>query len=119
MRNNVLASPYDAARQLKNLWNLYGIDNPRHKPLAQTFENLESFATSTLQWRFETFCGFSIEPGWTPPNNANNQAYACQLLEHRYVNWHQGRRGHRRFGSGIWVLKKFWGSFEASVVVKV
>ncbi|KAI0470531.1 hypothetical protein GGR56DRAFT_668041 [Xylariaceae sp. FL0804] len=55
--------PWQAARELKRLWDAYNADNTKYKPTTPTVENADSYAAAALEFYFLSTCEWTvIEP---------------------------------------------------------
>lgn len=52
--------PWQAARELKRLWDAYNGDNSKYKPLWSPIENAESYAAAALEFIFLNFCEWEV-----------------------------------------------------------
>lgn len=52
--------PWEAARELHNLWNAYNGDNTKYKPTFPATENAESYAAAALEFHFLSKCKWDV-----------------------------------------------------------
>ncbi|KAF2854224.1 hypothetical protein T440DRAFT_388707 [Plenodomus tracheiphilus IPT5] len=52
--------PWQAARELKRLWDVYNGDNSQYKPTTPTVENAESYAAAALEFYFLRSCEWDV-----------------------------------------------------------
>lgn len=52
--------PWQAARELKRLWDAHNGDDSKYKPTTPTTENAESYAAAALEFLFLNFCEWDV-----------------------------------------------------------
>ncbi|CAG8961996.1 hypothetical protein HYFRA_00014104 [Hymenoscyphus fraxineus] len=52
--------PWQAAREVKKLWDTYNGDNTKYKPTTPTTENAESYAAAALEFYFLSNCKWDV-----------------------------------------------------------